>query len=139
MTRRKLSGGNGFFGGRKTWPDRHQHRRKTVKHSKLQLLTTALVLSVFGFLGQTARPMSADGAMVPLLVSYSPMDAMSSPSGAVAETHSPIDATSSPSGAMAGTKKLRMACYPAGGECEHNSDCCTGFCRAGRVAAYCDN
>ena len=40
---------------------------------------------------------------------------------------------------MARTKKIRMACYPVGGECTKNSDCCTGFCRAGRVAAYCDN
>jgi hypothetical protein len=93
-----------------------------VKKSKLQLLTTALVLCVFAFLGQSTRPMLADGAIVPQPVSYSPMDAISSPSDS-----------------MARTKKIRMACYPAGGECTHNSDCCTGFCRSGRVTAYCDN
>jgi hypothetical protein len=42
--------------------------------------------------------MLADGAIVPQPVSYSPMDAISSPSGS-----------------MARTKKIRMACYPVGG------------------------
>jgi hypothetical protein len=103
-------------------PDRHQQSRQPVKESKLQLLTTALLLCVFVFLGQSTRPMLADGAIVPQHVSYSP-----------------IDAISSPSGSMARTKKLKMACYPVGGACARNSDCCTGFCRAGRVTAYCDN
>jgi len=31
------------------------------------------------------------------------------------------------------------ACYPVGGECTKNSDCCTGFCRSGLQTAYCDN
>ena len=85
-------------------------------------VTIALISCVFAFLGQSTRPMLADGAIAPRPVSYSPTDAISSPSGS-----------------MARTKKIRMACYPVGGECEHNSDCCSGFCRAGRVAAYCDN
>jgi hypothetical protein len=107
------------FGGRKTWPE---HRRKTVKESKRQLLTTALVLCVSAFLGQSTRPMLADDAIVSQPVSYSPVDAMPPPSGPVARN-----------------KKIRMACYPVGGECTQNSDCCTGFCRSGRVTAYCDN
>jgi len=85
------------------------------------LLTAAFVLCVFAFLGQ-GSPTLAQSAVVPKPISYSPMDAVPSPSGS-----------------MAKIKKLRMACYPAGGECTKNSDCCTGFCRAGRVAAYCDN
>jgi len=93
-----------------------------VKETKLQLLTTAIVLCVFAFLGQTTHPILADGAIVPQPVSYSPMDGISSPSGP-----------------MARTKEIRMACYPVGGECTHNSDCCTGSCRSGRVTAYCDN
>jgi len=93
-----------------------------VKGSKLQLLTTAHLLCVFVFLGQSTCPMLADGAIVRQPVSYSTMDAISLPSGSIVRI-----------------KKLKMACYPAGGECTKNSDCCTGFCRAGRVAAYCDN
>ncbi|MFY9839037.1 MAG: hypothetical protein WAK55_21690 [Xanthobacteraceae bacterium] len=84
--------------------------------------TAAFVFCVFAFFGQGSRPTLADSAIVPQPVSYSPMDAATSPSGS-----------------MARTKKIRMACYPVGGECEKNSDCCTGFCRSGRVAAYCDN
>ena len=84
-------------------------------------LTAAFAFCVFAFLGQGLRPTLAESAIVPQPVSYSPMDAAPS------------------SGSMARTKKIRMACYPVGGECEKNSDCCTGFCRAGRVAAYCDN
>ncbi|MGA8481386.1 MAG: hypothetical protein WB696_25740 [Chthoniobacterales bacterium] len=91
-----------------------------MKESKLQLVITALVLCVFAFLGQSTRPMLADGAIVPQPVSYSPMDA-------------------TPSGSMARTKKIRMACYPVGGECLKNSECCTGFCRSGLTTAYCDN
>jgi hypothetical protein len=96
-----------------------------VKVSKLLLgsfVTIAFISCAFVFLGQSTRPMLADSAIVPQSVSYSPMDAMSPPSGS-----------------MVRTNKTRMACYPAGGECTKNSDCCTGFCRAGRVAAYCDN
>jgi hypothetical protein len=85
-------------------------------------LTAPFVFCVFAFLGQGSRPTLADSAIVSQLVSYSPMDAAPSPLGS-----------------MARTKKIRMACYPAGGECTKNSDCCTGFCRAGRVAPYCDN
>jgi hypothetical protein len=84
--------------------------------------TAAFVFCVFAFLGQGSRSTLAESAIVPQPVSYSPTDAVASPSGP-----------------MARTKKIRMACYPAGGECTKNSDCCTGFCRAGRVAAYCDN
>jgi hypothetical protein len=96
-----------------------------VKISKLLLgfsLTIAFISCVFAFLGQSTRPMLADGAIVPQPVSYSPMVGASIASGLTART-----------------SKLRMACYPAGGECTKNSDCCTGFCRSGRVAAYCDN
>jgi hypothetical protein len=41
---------------------------------------------VFAFLGQSTRPLLADGAIVPLHVSYSPMDAIPSPSGSMART-----------------------------------------------------
>ncbi len=84
-------------------------------------LTIAFVLCVFSFLGQSTRPLLADGAIVPQPVSYSPMDASSS------------------SGSMARTNKIRMACYPKGGECTRNSDCCTGYCRSGLMTAFCDN
>jgi hypothetical protein len=90
-----------------------------VKEPKLQLLTAALVLCV---LAEVTRPLLASGAVAPQTVSYSPNDAMSSPARS-----------------MAKTKKLRIACYPVGVECTKNSDCCTGFCRSGRVTAYCDN
>jgi hypothetical protein len=96
-----------------------------VKISKplLGFFVSILFIScVFAFLGQSKHPILADVAIAPLPVSYSPMDAMPSPSGS-----------------MARTKKTRMACYPVGGECTKNSDCCTGFCRSGRVTAYCDN
>jgi len=85
-------------------------------------VTISFVSCVFAFLGQSTRPILADGAIVLQSVSYSPMEAISSPSGS-----------------MARTKKIKMACYPVGGECTKNSDCCTGFCRSGRVTAYCDN
>jgi hypothetical protein len=84
--------------------------------------TAAFVSCVFAFLGQGSRSTLAESTGLPQPISYSPMDAATSPSGS-----------------MVRTKKIRMACYPAGGECTKNSDCCTGFCRAGRVAAYCDN
>jgi hypothetical protein len=29
-------------------------------------------------------------------------------------------------------------CYPVWGQCTKDSDCCTGYCRVGRVYAYCD-
>ena len=82
----------------------------------------SFISCVFAFLGQSTRPMLADDAIVPRAISYSPMKAISSPSGS-----------------MARTKKIRMACYPVGGECTKNSDCCTGFCRSGLQTAYCDN
>jgi hypothetical protein len=82
----------------------------------------SFIFCVFVFLGQSTRPILADHAIVPQPDSYSPMDA-----------------TSSPSSSMARTKKIRMACYPVGGECTKNSDCCTGFCRSGLQTAYCDN
>jgi hypothetical protein len=96
-----------------------------MKISRLLLgffVTIAFISCVFAFLGRSTRPMMADGAILPQPVSYSPMDAMSSLSGS-----------------MARTKKIRTACYPVGGECTKNSDCCTGFCRAGLTAPYCDN
>jgi hypothetical protein len=85
-------------------------------------IAISLISCVFVFLGQSTRPMLADGAIVPQPVSYSPLDAASSPSSSVARS-----------------KKIRMACYPVGGECTKNSDCCTGFCRSGLQTAYCDN
>jgi hypothetical protein len=36
------------------------------------------------------------------------------------------------------TKKPRTACYPVWAQCTKDADCCTGFCRVGRVTAYCD-
>jgi hypothetical protein len=85
-------------------------------------IAISLISCVFVFLGQSTRPMLADGAIAPQPVSYSP-----------------VDATSSPSSSVARTKKIRMACYPVGGECTKNSDCCTGFSRSGLQTAYCDN
>ena len=93
-----------------------------MKESRLQLLITALTLCIFALLSQSTSPISAGAAIPPQPVFYSPIDGISIPSGSTVRTN-----------------KLRMACYPAGGECTKNSDCCTGFCRAGRVAAYCDN
>jgi hypothetical protein len=90
-----------------------------VKQSKLLLFTTGLLLCL---LAQNARPLLADGAIAAQPVSYSPGDAIASPSGATAGPH-----------------KLRMACYPVWGQCTKDSDCCTGYCRVGRVTAYCDN
>jgi hypothetical protein len=95
-----------------------------MKQAKLLLLTTGLLLSVLAqnTLAQNTRPLLADDAIVAQPVSFSPNDTGSS---------SPAAPTM--------LKKLRMACYPVWGECTKDSDCCTGFCRAGRVAAYCDN
>jgi hypothetical protein len=73
-------------------------------------------------LGQSTRPMLADDAIVPRAISHSPMNAISSPSGP-----------------MARTKKITQGCYPVGGDCTQNSQCCTGFCRAGLNNTYCDN
>jgi hypothetical protein len=72
-----------------------------------------------------ARPLSAE-VVVPQAVSYRPPETLSSPSGARAETR-------------AATKNVRMACYPVWAECTKDSDCCTGYCRVGRVTAYCDH
>jgi hypothetical protein len=82
-----------------------------VKESKLLLrfsLTAAVVFCVFGFLGQSTGPLLADGALVP--VSYSPGDAMSSPTGS-----------------MVATKTIKMACYAARARCVKDSDCCSGL------------
>jgi len=93
-----------------------------VKHSGLLRFATALVLCVLlCVLAQSTQPLPADGAIALQPVSYSPGDARAAPSGA-----------------MARSKKLRMACYPVWGQCTKDSDCCTGFCRVGRVTAYCD-
>jgi hypothetical protein len=43
-----------------------------------------------------------------------------------------------PSRAMAEAKALARTCYPVFAQCTKDSDCCTGFCRVGRVTAYCD-
>jgi hypothetical protein len=48
--------------------------------------TVSFISCVFAFLGQSTRPISADGAIVPQPVSYSPVDAISSPSGSMART-----------------------------------------------------
>jgi hypothetical protein len=89
-----------------------------LKSSKLLLLATGLLLCL---LAQNTRAVSADGAIVPRPVSYAAGDT-----------------TTSSSGATARTNKIRMACYPVWGECTKDTDCCTGFCRVGRVTAYCD-
>ena len=94
-----------------------------MKQSKFLLLGAGpLVCLLLSLLAQNTRPLLAEGAIVPQPVSYSPGDTITSPSGATARTD-----------------KLRMACYPVWGQCTKDSDCCTGFCRVGRVAAYCDN
>jgi hypothetical protein len=96
---------------------------QAMKESKLRsFLAAAFAFGVFAFVCQSTRPILADGATVLQRVSYPP-----------------VDMASSPSGSMARTKKIRMACYPVGGECTKNFDCCSGFCRSGRVTAYCDN
>ena len=74
-----------------------------MKESKLLLrfcVTTAFVFCVFGLLGQSTGSLLADGAFVPELVSYSPGDAISSPTGSTVAT-----------------KTIRMACYPAQVRC----------------------
>jgi len=85
-------------------------------------LATAFVYCALGLFSQSTHSALAEDMIVPQPISYSPPDG------------------SSPfSGAMARTKKIRMACYPVGGECTKNSDCCTGYCRSGLATAYCDN
>jgi hypothetical protein len=90
-----------------------------VNQSKLPFLATGLLLCV---LTQITQPLLTGRTIVSRPVSYSPNDAISSPSGS-----------------MARTKEIKIACYPVWGECTKDSDCCTGFCRVGRVTAYCDN
>jgi hypothetical protein len=82
----------------------------------------SFISCVFAFLGQSTRPMLADDAIVSRAISHSPMNAISSPSGSIART-----------------KRITQGCYPVGGDCTQNSQCCTGFCRAGRSNTYCDN
>jgi hypothetical protein len=77
-------------------------------------VTISFISYTFAFLSQSTHPMLADNAIVPRAVSYSSMNAISSPSGS-----------------MVRPKKITQACYPVGGECTKNSDCCTGFCRGG--------
>ena len=96
-----------------------------MKESKLLLgfsLTTAFVFCIFAFLGQSTRPILADGALLPQPVSYS-----------LAE------ATPSPAAPIAGAKTIRMACYPLRGGCTKDSDCCSGHCRTNQRASYCSN
>ena len=83
-----------------------------MKPSTLFLFAAGFVLCVAA---QSTRPVLADGAIMAQPVSYSQRAAMSLPSGAMART-----------------------CYPVWGQCTKDSDCCTGFCRVGRVYAYCD-
>jgi hypothetical protein len=78
------------------------------------------VSSLFALLGRSSSPSLASVDIRPI-------------------SYSPVDATGSPSSSMARTKRTRMACYPVGGECTQNVQCCTGFCRSGLQAAYCDN
>jgi hypothetical protein len=35
-------------------------------------------------------------------------------------------------------QRTAKTCYPVWGQCTKDSDCCTGYCRVGRVYAYCD-
>ena len=96
-----------------------------MKTSNLPLgsvVTIFFISCLCGFLGQSRPALSVDGVTMPQFVSYSPMDAIPSASGS-----------------MARTKKIKMACYPVGGGCTKNSDCCTGFCRTGLSRTYCDN
>jgi len=83
-----------------------------VKPLKLLLFAAGLVVCVSA--GGT-RPVQAGGAIAPQPVSYAQRGALSSPSSAMART-----------------------CYPVWGQCTKDSDCCTGYCRVGRVYAYCD-
>ena len=95
-----------------------------MKESKLLLrssLTTVFVFCVFGFLSQSTGPLSADGALGPVFVSYSPGDG-----------------TSSPTGSIAATKATKMACYQKG-LCTKDSDCCSGHCRSGIRGAWPQN
>jgi hypothetical protein len=98
-----------------------------VKQAKLLLLTTGLLLSV---LAQNTRPLLAADAIVAQPVSF-----LSNDTGSFLSN----DKGSSSRAATTMLKKLRVACYPVWDECTKDSDCCSGFCRAGRVAAYCDN
>jgi hypothetical protein len=76
------------------------------------MTTSKLLLSAAGLvlcvLAQNPCPALADNAAAPRPVAHSQ-------SGATAKT-----------------------CYPVWGQCTKDSDCCTGFCRVGRVYAYCD-
>jgi hypothetical protein len=33
---------------------------------------------------------------------------------------------------------IAKTCYPVWGQCTKDSDCCTGYCRVGKIYAYCD-
>ena len=95
-----------------------------MKESKLQVefsLITRFVFCVFAFLGQSTGPLLADATLALQSVSYSS-----------------VETRTSPTGSMAGTKKIRIACYPARSGCTKDSDCCSGHCTVmkGR-AAYC--
>ena len=98
---------------------------KTLKPLLGLFVAVCFVSSAFAFLGGSAPSPSAHDARVPQTVSYSPQDPTLAP-------------TLAPGNASAGAKGIRLACYPNGGECTRNSDCCTGFCRSGLAAAYCD-
>jgi hypothetical protein len=86
--------------------------KASMRPSKLLLFATGLVVCVST---QSTRPALADNATAPRPASYAQSDAISSPSGAMAKT-----------------------CYPVWGQCTKDTDCCTGFCRVGKIYAYCD-
>jgi hypothetical protein len=69
--------------------DAVKQRRQAMMESEFQFRffpTAAFVFCVFAFLGQGSRPTLADSAIAPQPVSYSPMDAATSPSGSMART-----------------------------------------------------
>ena len=84
-------------------------------------LTHAIIVTT-GVVGLIGSALAADmtGAKIKTLVSYSSADTMSSSTGS-----------------MAGTKKIRMACYPARTGCTKDSDCCSGHCQTFSRASYC--
>ncbi len=95
-------------------------REQSVKRSTVQLLwSVAAVLCVVAFSSKSAVRSSADVALTPISYSSGNAGAHSGPS--------------------AKNKQIRLACYPVFVECTKDSDCCTGFCRVGRVTAYCDH
>jgi hypothetical protein len=79
-------------------------------------------------------------SIITVTAAFAQMAPLLADRGAVhqAPSYSSVSTTSSPSDAMAKIKETAKACYPVFAECTKNSDCCSGFCRSGRVTAYCD-